>query len=153
MTKFYLDPTTLERRYVGAPFIKDDIYYTEQGATEELFLEQGCTVVEVQATPSDAYYENAVLNNDGSWTSTPKDLAEVKATLNSLNDQHCANCLYVTDWVFIRKQETGAAVADSILAERTAIRQNHQTVEANIASATSISELEAIAPNGIVSYN
>ena len=61
--------------------------------------------------------------NEGAST---EELAQALQELNKQKDFECYNELLKTDWYFIRKQDTGQDIPQSLIAERNAIRLKYQ---------------------------
>lgn len=85
------------------------------------------------------------------YTSTPKDLAQLKAGEISKAKAQANSELAATDWMVIRKAERGVDIPAGVVAKRAAIVADCAAKEAAITAATSINELiDAITPDPVV---
>ena len=108
----------------GSQFTVDGVTYANnwfQLATQEEKTALGVMEVVYGARPDDKYYwvtESAPTVNgnvvDINFTSTPKDLAGLKANATSAIDQQAFSLLSPTDYMSIKALETGTAMAETI---------------------------------------
>jgi hypothetical protein len=74
---FYVDQSTQKRYYVGTPFDYNERQYTKAGATHDKFIELGFTQVIIQQRPDDRFYIVSGPDNEGKYTSTPRELEDI----------------------------------------------------------------------------
>ena len=77
-------------------------------------------------------------------TNVPKDVDSVKAVLQSEVNQTLRRFLLQTDWVVVRKLETGKDAPSNLANWRAALRVKAVEFETAISAASNIAELEAI---------
>ena len=76
---FYLDQETRKRYRIGTPFTYGDVNYTYTGASHNTFMSLGFVQVIPEPAPDPAFYVvNSPCNDDGSWTYSERDLADVQ---------------------------------------------------------------------------
>ena len=77
MSSFFLDTSTGDRYYTTAAQVEygGSIYVRPTAST---YTGLGFTEVTIQPRPDSRFYNITALNDDGSWTSTPKDLPTLK---------------------------------------------------------------------------
>jgi hypothetical protein len=142
MSSFFLDQATSKRYLIGIPFGYGDMNYTAAGATEQTFHELGFVRVDVQPRPDDRYYiNNSNPKDDGSWDSQPRDLDELKADEVSQLKTTTGSLLAGSDWMVVRKMETGQDIPAEWIAYRAAVRAHSNEVEARIKAITAIEDL------------
>ena len=90
---FYLSSEG-DRYYLGRAFNYGDSQYSPAGATAETFAELGFTPVVIQQRPDDAYYIVSGPDATGAYSSTPRDLDQLKA---QQDPTVTANCAAATD--------------------------------------------------------
>lgn len=146
---FYLD--SYNKRYtIGRPFEYNGYYYGTALATHEKFIELGFTQVVVGARPDDRFYIVSGPNNDGQYSSTPRDLTELKNSFVVQQKRQAYDLLRGTDWYVIRLFELGttspvaAAIPELVTTYRAAVRSASDARCAEIYAVTSIAELEAL---------
>ena len=155
---FYLDTQTNTRYYLGRSFSYGDRQYTRQVATRETFLSLGFQEVVIQARPDDAFYVVSGPNDSGVYSSTPRNLADLK-TQYKTDIKHQAYKLIVgTDWYVIRLLELGASEAPvpaNISSFRAAVRTASDARCAEIDACASVADLEALvkAPSQLFDEN
>lgn len=115
-------------------------------ATAEQREALGITEIEEQVRPDDRFYWVAQ-NEDGTFTTTPKDLAQKKAELVAHTKTIAGNILAQTDWKVVRSMETGKDVDDATGHYRSAIRAACNAHEANIAACQTIEQLAELQIN------
>ena len=98
--------------------------------------------------PDDRYYW-VDQQPDGSWSQTPKDLAPLKVQKVLEVKNTAAQLLAATDWQIVREWETVDQLAKvGVKDERSAIRANSNTLEAEINAMTTVDQLAAWQPSG-----
>ena len=106
---------------INQPFTYDGTSYPSNwlaSATQEQKDALGMTVVQEYERPNDQFYW-VTENENGSFTSTPKDLADLKKHWTKYFQMIAHNTLAQTDWMVIRKAERNVDVP----AETTTYRQ------------------------------
>ena len=106
---------------INQPFTYDGTSYPSNwlaSATQEQKDALGMTVVQEYERPNDQFYW-VTENENGSFTSTPKDLADLKKHWTKYFQMIAYNTLAQTDWMVIRKAERNV----DIPAETTTYRQ------------------------------
>jgi len=116
-------------------------------ATPEERAAIGITEVNEQPRPDDRFYWVSS-NNDGTWTSIPKDLDGLKKTWAAQFKQTAWSMLSGSDWMIVRKSEDGTAVPADWTSYREAVRttcalaitdlEATTDIDAFIASVTSV---------------
>lgn len=152
---FYIDSNN-NRYYIGQPFRYGTTDYTRFGATHEKFIELGFTQVPVQPRPNREFYVITGPNDDGSYTTTPRDLTELKARWKLKQKRHAHETLRGTDWYIIRAAEMGvvtAAVPVDILGFRSSYRSVSDQRCAQIEACSTVEELEALVTASEQLYN
>ena len=146
---FYLDEQ-LNRYYVGKAFTYGGIQYTRAGATHETFVELGFTPVEIQARPDDRFYIVGAVNDDGSYQSEWRDLADLKETFIQELQQRALSLLERTNWYIIRQVETGVGAPPEVDSFRDSVRSAWEARLASIQGAASQQALKALieSPDG-----
>ena len=151
---FYLDSNN-NRYYLGKSFRYGNTSYGYSSATHAKFMELGFTQVIVQPRPDDRYYVVSGPDSSGAYSSTPRNLADLKLNFKLEQKKHAHQTLRQTDWYVIRSQELGvvaAAVPVAISNFRTAYRAASDARCAEIDSCTTVQELETMkAPAKILS--
>ena len=96
-------------------------------------------------------------SEDGAWETTPKDLAQLKATQIAQIKQTAGSMLAGTDYKVIREAEGGATMSTEIKAFRAAVRTYSNKIEAEVLALKTVAALEnwaalpfewPVAPNG-----
>ena len=146
MASFWLDPATQKRYTENRAFSYGDINYTRQGANSETFSSLGFTPVYVQQRPSDKYYIVSGPNADGSYSTTPRDLDELKKSLVDESRTAANNLLTPTDWYYARQAELGdpGRVPAEIASFRAAVRTAHEDRKTAINACANVDELQAL---------
>ena len=143
---FYIDSNS-NRYYIGRPFTYGTTDYTKYSATHEKFIELGFTQVAIQSRPDDQYYIVSGPDNTGAYSSTPRDLDQLKLSFKFQQKQIAHQTLRQTDWYVIRSTELGvvaAAVPANISSFRAAYRTAADTRCAEIEACTTVQELETL---------
>jgi hypothetical protein len=119
-------------------------------------MELGFTQVIVQQRPDDSYYIVSGPDNTGAYSSTPRNLAQLKLNFKLDQKRTAHQTLRQTDWYVIRSQELGvvaAAVPVSISAFRAAYRTVSDSRCAEIDACTTVQELETLMKAPTQLYN
>ncbi len=143
---FYIDSNG-KRYTIGRPFTYNNTDYTRYGATHEKFIELGFTQVIPQQRPDDQYYVVSGPDSSGAYSSTPRDLAELKLNFKLQQKRTAHQTLRQSDWYVIRSMELGvvaAAVPVAISSFRAAYRTAADTRCAEIDACTTVQELETL---------
>ena len=98
---FYTDSNN-NRYYIGKPFEYEGYYYGTALATHAKFMELGFTQVIVQQRPDSKYYVVTGPDATGAYSSTPRNLADLKLSLKLQQKKHAHQTLRQTDWYVIR---------------------------------------------------
>ena len=143
---FYTDSNN-NRYRIGKPFTYEGYYYGTALATHAKFMELGFTQVIVQQRPDDSYYIVSGPDNTGAYSSTPRNLAELKLNFKLQQKRQAHQTLRQTDWYVIRSTELGvvaAAVPVNISAFRAAYRAASDARCIEIDACTTVQELETL---------
>ena len=146
MASFWLDPATNKRYSAGRAFSYDGINYTRQGANVSTFSQLGFTPVYVGARPSDRFYIVSGPLNDGSYSATPRDLAQLKESEIGRERSVVSQMLTPTDWYYARQVELGepGKVPAEVAAYRQEVRSVYAQRKLEIEACASVEELEAL---------
>jgi hypothetical protein len=142
---FKLDGKTLQ---AGVAFTHNDIQYPANYlnlSTPEEKATIGITEVTEQPRPDDRYYW-VTDNGDGTYTTTPKDLATLKTNLINQLNQTAWTLLNPSDWMVIMATETGTQVPAAWNTWRAQIRTQAANQTTAINACTTVDELIKIAP-------
>ena len=153
---FYLDPNTNKRYRIGTPFEYNNSSYTYAAATHDTFMSLGFTQVIVQQRPDDAYYVVSGPDSTGAYSSTPRNLADLKVNFKLEQKRFAHQTLRTTDWYVIRSTELGvvaAAVPTAISDYRAAYRAAADARCAEIDACTTVQELETLMKAPAQLYN
>ena len=143
---FYVDQSTQKRYYVGTPFDYDGRQYTKAGATHANFIELGFEQVIVGQRPDSRFYIVSGPNAAGEYSSTPRDLAELKTNFCRDQLQTANSILSDSDFVFIRlaEESEGFVVPAALPTQRDEVRAVCRGNCALIEATASVEELEAL---------
>jgi hypothetical protein len=151
-------------QFIGASqaFTYNEIQYPSNWislSTAEGRAALGIIEIPEQQRPNDQYYW-VVENDDGSFTTTPKDLEDGdeytdlrgvtrrKQGLKSLSidkvKMTAGTLLAQTDWMVIRKAERDVAIPADVVAKRAAIVAESERLEAAITAVTSVKALVGV---------
>ena len=126
---FYLDQETRKRYRIGTPFTYGDVNYTYTGASHNTFMSLGFVQVIEEPMPSgDFYVVNVPCNDDGSWTYSERDLADVQENYCGQQVQAAQQNLKSTDYLPARAAENttrageATAVPAEVMTQREAVR-------------------------------
>ena len=143
---FYVSPEG-DRYYEGRAFTYNGTNYTTAGATAAKFLELGFTEVTPQARPDDRFYIVSGPNNAGEYSSTPRDLKQLKASFSAEQLKIANGILQQSDFVFIRLAEEGAGtvtVPAALPTQRDEVRTVCKDNIKLITDCKSVAALEAL---------
>ena len=140
---FYVSPEG-GRYYTGRAFDYNNVQYTKAGATDATFTELGFTKVTPAAAPDPRFYIFSGPNNAGEYTSTPRDLDQLK--LNFIMEQKNAakQLLSESDWYVIRAMESDADVPADFRDYRISVRAASDSRCAEIFAAETVEALETL---------
>ena len=143
---FYLDPETNQRYTVGTAFTYDNKQYPKTSATNAKFTELGFTQVTVPTKPDERFYVVEGPNDSGQYTTTERDLADLKDKFIKDVKLAAFNLLKGTDWYIIRALEVPAAftVPADVTTFRAQIRTVNETRCNQINACTTVPQLEAL---------
>ena len=153
---FYLDPNTNKRYRIGTPFTYNGIQYLREGATHAAFMSLGFTQVIPQRRPDDRFYVVSGPNTDGSYNSTPRNLADLKTQYKLETKNQAFNLIKGTDWYIVRLLELGASAAPvpvDITSFRAAVRSASDTRCLEIDATTTVEELETLITSSSTLYD
>jgi len=131
---------------LDTPFEHDGTSYPANWlrlASQEERAAIGITEVVEQPRPDDRFYWVSS-NNDGTWTSIPKDVSAIKTMLIAQIKQTTASLLAVTDYKYIRKLETSQEVDAPTLQKRTDIRSAKDANEKLVNDAETVDALSTL---------
>ena len=148
---FYKDSSN-NRYRIGTPFTYNGYYYGTALATHAKFIELGFTQVIVAARPDDRFYFVTGPAADGTYTSTDRDLAELKTNFVAEQKRRAHQLLSGTDWYVLRLIDGGFTDADSqvpadIRTYRAGIRTASNTRCTEINAVTTVAALETLITN------
>lgn len=143
MSIFYYNSETGDKRYPGVGQLESEGRIYVQPSHDTL-LELGYVQVTVERRPDDRFYTVTGPANDGTYTSTPKDLDVLKASYLAKQDKMAGAALNQTDWYVVRELETSTAIPADIATHRGAVRAINNANEALISAADSVEALKAL---------
>ena len=103
----------------------------------------GIVEVTEETRPDDRFYW-VTDNGDGTFTSTPKDLDNLKAMQVTKIKNQAGSILAQTDWKVIRAYETGTTIDTELASFRQSIREHSNDLESQINGTTTVEELIAV---------
>ena len=117
MYSFWLDETATpaKRYYEGRAFVygegDDKVQYTKAGATPATFASLKFKEVIIDPRPwDDNFYIVSGPDNDGHYNATPRDHIQMVGSYVQQEAETCKSLLAQTDWMVIRKMETGTEI-------------------------------------------
>lgn len=144
---FYLDPNTQKRYSIGLPFKYNGVQYTKAGASHPTFMSLGFTQVIPQPRPDKRFNIVSGPDANGQYTSTPRNLADLKIEYKAVQKRQAHEMLRRTDWYVIRSTELGV-VAASVPTAVSTFRSSTRTIAdarcAQIDACTTTQQLEAL---------
>ena len=144
---FYLDTQSNKRYYLGRAFSYGDLQYTAQGANHETFMALGFQQVIIQQRPDNRFYIVSGPDNTGAYSSTARDLAELKTSYIRDTKLTAFQLLKGTDWYIVRQQELGyseAPVPADVTTFRAAVRAAATARCEAIDATTTVEELKTL---------
>ena len=138
---FFLDSNG-KRYYLGRPFTYGDIQYTAAAATAVRFTDLGFTQVNIQTRPDDAFYIVSGPDDTGAYSSTPRDLNDLKTKYIIQSKLSARALLAKTDWLIIRQEENSNAIPAAVEAFRDQVRTISDDNCTLITGCADVSELE-----------
>jgi hypothetical protein len=132
-----------QRLNLDQPFTIEDINYPPiwlRESTPEMREALGIVEITWGPRPDDRFYW-VQENMDGTYTTSPKDLTQLKATFTAQVNQTAYSLLFPTDWMIVRKTETNVAVPDATTAYRASVRADALANRTAISNATTVEEL------------
>jgi len=111
---------------------------------------KGITEVVLQPFPNTHLYRSSH-NEDGSVSSTARDIDEVKAHFKAQVSTGLANYLSQSDWYYIRKMDKETAIPSAVQTWRDELRANATSMESAINEAADVTAIEALISNGSLS--
>ena len=117
MYSFWLDETAspAKRYYEGRAFVygegDDKVQYTKAGATPATFASLKFKEVILDPRPwDDAFYIVDGPDDGGHYSATPRDHTEMVGNYVQMEAETCKSLLAGSDWMVIRKMETGTEI-------------------------------------------
>ena len=145
---FYLDTNTQKRYTIGRPFEYNGVTYTKVGASHDTFISLGFTQVIPQQRPDDRFYVVSGPAADGSYSSTERDLNQLKLTFILEQKNMARQMMSGSDWYILRRLEMGldsnAAVPAAITSFRSDVRVAADNRCSQINSCSDVATLEAL---------
>ena len=138
---FYKDSSG-NRYKLGKPFYYNNSSYTVTGATHENFIALGFTQVTPDTRPDSRFYSVTGPDINGEYTSTPFDLADLKAKFIKIEKESSYQRLRSTDWYVLRNIDGAGAVPTAITTFRAAVRTAAETRCNQINACSTVAELE-----------
>jgi hypothetical protein len=135
-----------QRLNLDQPFTIGDTNYPPswlRESTPEMRAELGIVEITWGPRPDDRFYW-VQENMDGTYTTTPKDLTQLKETFTAQVDQTAYTMLFPTDWMIVRKIEANVAVPETTTTFRAAVRAAALANRTAIANATTVENLAAV---------
>ena len=152
---FYKDSDG-NRYRIGKPFTYQGYYYGTALATHDQFMELGFTQVIIAPRPDSNYYIVTGPDLNGQYTSTPRDLDQLKENQVNTEKQVAKQILSQTDWMVIRAMDVGvtvAAVPADVSNFRSAVRGVCDARCNAIGSAVTVEELETLVKAPVQIYD
>ena len=140
---FYLDSNS-NKYYIGRAFSYGDIQYSHSAATHAKFTELGFTQVIIGARPDNQFYIVSGPDLTGAYTSTARDLNQLKLNFILREKLASRQTLSASDWLVTRNQELGTAIPANYVTYRAAVRSASDSRCNEIAAATDVADLEAL---------
>ena len=134
-----------QRLNLDQPFTINDTNYSPswlRESTPEMREALGIVEVTWGPRPDDRFYW-VQENMDGTYTTLPKDLTQLKEIFTAQIDQTAYSLLLPTDWMIVRKAETNVAVPDATTTYRAAVRADAFANRTVIANAVDVESLIA----------
>jgi hypothetical protein len=140
---FYVDAD--QKRYrLGSQFTYLGTSYGGSAATHAKFMELGFTQVLLQQRPDDRFYVVSGPDNAGAFSSTPRNLDQLKLSFVMQQKRVARQILAASDWYVLRKAETDEAIPALWATFRAEIRAAADVRCGEIDAAASVEDLEAL---------
>lgn len=149
---FKLDGQILQ---LDVPFTHNDIQYPANWlrlSSKEEKDALGIEEIEVQTRPDDRFYFVSD-NGNGTYSSVPKNIDDLKNTLISQVKQTAQSILLQTDWMVVKSIETETPLKSSVKIFRDLVRKTSNDLETSINSSETIEELQQVKISDWPSYN
>lgn len=143
MANFYKDSSD-NRYYINKAFTYNNKYYGRALATASQFATLGFTLVNVATKPNERFYTVAGPDINGAWTSSDKNLADLKTQFKRETKRESFLLLRETDWYSIRKHDDGTAIPSDISTYRSGIRSTATSRCNAIDAAATVAALEIL---------
>ena len=140
---FYVSPEG-GRYYLGRAFDYNDLQYTKAGATHDTFIGLGFTQVIIQQRPDDRFYIVSGPDSTGAYSSTPRDLDQLKLQFILQQKTTARQLLSESDWYVLREAEGGAGVPADFRDYRVSVRVAADARCAEIFAAATVDALETL---------
>ena len=144
MASFWLDPSTNKRYNEGRAFTHNGKQYTRSGASAATFSSLGFNAVTVTSRPDDRFYIVSGPDNTGAYSSTARNLADLKAQYVQQTKLSARSLLRKTDWLVIRKEENASTIPASVETFRDAVRTVSDDNCTAINATSTVEELKAL---------
>lgn len=141
---YYVDESTQKRYRIGTPYEYNNVSYTTAGATHAIFMEHGFTQVIPQQRPDDRFYVVSGPDITGAYSSTPRDLDQLKLSFIMEQKQQARQLLRPSDWYVIRSAEGSGAVPANYSTYRGEVRTTADLRCDQINGVSTVEELEAL---------
>lgn len=144
---FYKDSNN-NKYYLGRAFDygtgEAEIQYSAGAATHAKFTELGFTQVTLDPRPDGEFYIVTGPDINGAFTSTPRNLNELKIRFIYEEKLQARSILESTDWLVARNQETGEAIPANYVTYRAAVRTVNNTRCNEINAVSTVAELQTL---------
>ena len=146
MASFFLDNSTGKRYSVGVAQVEYDgrIYVRPTAAT---YHELGLSEVTIQPRPDERFYIFTGPDNTGAYTSTPRDLTELKGKFVAQQKDTALKILSGTDWYVIRNIEDSTEIPSAVSTFRSAVRTICSANEGLINGVADVTALSSLLEN------
>ena len=144
MSSFWLDESTAKRYNVRRAFTYDGIQYTSAGATAETFAGLGFVEVLIDQRPDDNFYIVSGPDDSGAYNSTPRDHTQMVEAYIKKEADSCKAMLAHSDWMVVRKSETGVELPADWSTYREECRATCDLRQQQLAGTADTAELEAL---------
>ena len=151
---YYLDPQTNKRYQLNTAFTHNGIQYMREGANHDTFTALGFTQVIPSPRPDDRFYIVTGPDIHGQYTSTPRDLEQLKQRYIVETKRRAHAILVKTDWMVIRNIEVQTyAVTTEVTNHRQQVRSLSDLRCAAISNCSTIEELKQLVDSQILQDN
>ena len=124
-------------------FTHDNVQYPANYAAQnrDEWAKLGITEVIPDPQPDPRWYISKMDWATGKWTSTPRDLGEVKKRLVREAKERAFSLLAPSDWRAIKEAETDEPVAENWMEQRGAVRERCNEIEEAVKEAETLEGL------------